>query len=183
MLHRFVAVLSAFAVLITAQASAKNFTTADVENFIKVSEELKGLEDRYPDADLGVDTSDMKSFTQMIDENGNLKVYRRVLSDMPEGPARKEVVSAIKSNGFSSTDEFAPKADAIIMTYLAIELGKQDMSGMDQMTPEMMAAMPPSVQAQMGPVIKMINAAKNVPAADKATLTPLLPKLEAVFQD
>lgn len=181
MIKRLLIVLSSFFVFAAAQAAAGNFTPQDVKNFIKVSEQLDGLEDRYPDADLGINTNDPSAFSQMIDENGNLIAYQRIMKNMPEGPARQEVITAIKGNGFPSTDKFTKIADSIIMAYMSIELGKQDMNGMDQMTPEMLAMMPPSVQEQMGPVIKLMSAAKNVPQEDKDTLAPHLADLEAVF--
>lgn len=182
MFHRFGAVLTAFLIFATAQAGAKNFSSSDVENFIKVAQQLEGIDERYPDADLGLNIDGPEGFAEFLDEDGSFAVFSKGLAKMPAGPARQEVSSTIKSNGFASMDSFASIADDIMMAYVAIEMEGQDMSAMNQMTPAMLASMPPAVQEQMKTIKLLMSAVQKVPAEDVATLKPLKGKLDKAMQ-
>ena len=185
MLKRTTAFLSAIFILFTAQAAADNFSAGDVENFIAVSEEMKGLEGKYPEleARFKQDMMGPNGISNLLDANGNISVFKRTLPDLPAGDARNEVTRIVKSNGFPSLDGFAGKADYIIMAYMALNMEGQDMSAMAQMDDATLAMMPPNLRAQMNSLKLMMTAVENVPQSDRETLRPLLPQLEASFQN
>lgn len=185
MLKRTTAFISAIFILFAAQAAAGNFTSADVENFIKVSDEMQGLEGKYPEVEVQIkqDMMGPNGLNNLLDENGNFAVFKRTMARLPAGEARNEVTGIVKGNGFSSLDSFAGKADHIMMAYMALNMDGQDMGAMAQMDDATLAMMPPSVQAQMKAVKKMVTAVQNVPQGDRDTLRPLMAKLDASFQN
>ena len=181
MFNRLSAAVAAFIIFISASAAAENFTTSDIQNFIKIGMELDGMEERYPglEEQLGLTTDDPNALTDMLDDNGKLRVFTQAFSRLPEGSARQEISSAVKRNGYSSISSFTTIADDIMMAYLAITMEGEDLSMIDQLDDATISQMPVEMRTQMLAVKKMINAVRNVPSSDIQTLRPMMDALEA----
>ncbi|WP_031552377.1 hypothetical protein [Parvularcula oceani] len=179
MRHALLTTAGALAAL-TGPAFAQSFSGEDVQNFIVVMEEMETLSERYPDEDLseglGIEPGDMNA---MISESGEMTIFSRIADSLDGSTdAQQAARSAILENGFDSLPDWGETSDAIMMAYLATEMDPDDMAGMDQVTPEMMAMMPPSARAQMEAVMRMMDAIKSVPQDDIDTLRPYRGQLE-----
>lgn len=163
----------------SAVASTDNLTTSDVENFIKVSEELSDIEDRYPEVKSMFNQSQPEALAKMLDEEGNLVLFAKIIRQLDGTSAYREISSAVTSNGFRSMDEFSQKADRIMMAMVALEMENEDLSMMSGMTDDMVANLPPSMQAQIQAFQKLMKAVNNVPSSDIETLRPLNHKLQS----
>ena len=170
-----------------ASAWAQSFGGGDVEAFIQVMKGAEALGEKYEDAELPqtgrfrADT--MGGFDALLDEDGEMKIFRlstAALSQTPNHPASRDYKQLVTRSGFASLSEFGEKADAILMAYLALEMDGQA-AELDGLSPDMMAIMPPAMRQQMAPVLKMMEAVKNVPAADIDTLRPYKARMEAAF--
>ena len=82
MTTRILAAVAAVFLLIVPANAGENFTTADIENFIKVTEAMEALEDRYPDLgdQIEQDFSEPDAFAQMINDNGELSAFQFAFS-------------------------------------------------------------------------------------------------------
>lgn len=167
-----------------AKAAVKNdnrFSATDVENFLRVTPELDAIEDRYPDINLGFDANSPGTIHELIDEKGNLNVFSHAIGTMENRDAHKEIVQAVKKNGFKNEKTFATKADAIMMAFISINIDEEELTAMKEMTPERLAAMPATARSQVEAALRMLKAAQKVPADQKATVRPFAKQIEAAF--
>ncbi len=183
MRHALLTAAGALAAL-AGSAFAQSFSGEDVQNFITIMEEMETLSERYPDedlaGDLGIEPGDMSA---MISEDGNMTIFSRIAEGLDGSTdAQQAARNAILENGFDSLPDWGETSDSIMMAYLATEMDPADMAGMDQVTPEMMAMMPPSARAQMETVRRMMDAIKNVPQDDIDTLRPYRGQLEDALE-
>ncbi|WP_188861059.1 hypothetical protein [Marinobacterium nitratireducens] len=94
----------------------------------------------------------------------------------------------VASGGFDSAEAWADAGDRVMLGYAAIKAeqagtGMLDMAAsMDSLDPQMLALMPPELQARLKQVQMMARALKAVPAADKEILRPLVPQLDAYWR-
>ncbi|MEL6379770.1 MAG: hypothetical protein AAFQ29_08365 [Pseudomonadota bacterium] len=107
--------------------------------------------------------------------DGQLKMFSvpmaRMKTVLPD--AYKQFNGLAKDCGMGSVTNFATVGDKVFAAYMASKLPPEISSQMAGLTPEMMAMMPPAAREAM----KMMEAMENVPAADKAALTPETVKL------
>ena len=181
------AAMIAGALTLCASAWAQSFGGSDVEAFIEVMKGSEALGEKYENAELpqtGPFRGDtMGSFDALLDEDGEMKIFRlstAALAQMPNHPASRDYKQLVTGSGFASLAEFGEKADAILMAYMALEMDGQA-AELDGLSPDMMAMMPPAMREQMAPILKMMEAVQNVPAADIDTLRPYKARMEAAF--
>lgn len=82
----------------------------------------------------------------------------------------KKLGTVVSGHGFSSVEDWAGTADSVMHAYMANKMGepkKQLEAAKAQMTPEMMAAMPPEAQAQMKQGMQMMEALSQVSQSDR----------------
>lgn len=163
--------------------AADPLTRAEVENFMKASEELEALTGKYPDLEEEFDNYDMddamKMMDQMFADDGSFQMFSIVMAKVSDHPqAKGDVVKIVKSSGFKSADQFARVGDRIMAAEMATEMSKDDLQQM-----RMLADLPPS-QLNMipGPMRKMATIApkiaavvESVPASDKKLVKELKP--------
>lgn len=90
--------------------------------------------------------------------------------------------SIVSTHGFSSVEEWASVGDSVMLTYIAMKMEREnpEFSEMaSQITPEMMAMMPPEAQAQMQQSLMLMDAISDVPASNKQVVGPFMPQLDA----
>lgn len=91
----------------------------------------------------------------------------------------------IKQFGFSSCEEWASVGDAVILAYLA---GQEDMNEIAKdmeknMTPEVLASMPPEIKAQTEAAMTMMKVIKNIPPRNIETVKPYAQKISNLTKD
>lgn len=164
-------------------ALAQSFTSKDVQNLMAVTDELEALSDKYPEFDIEMNTDDPTFLQKIVDENGNLKMFDYVMSQLPaNSDVRKDVTATVKKNGFSSLDSFSSISDSILMAMMALELEKEDLSQLDMMTPEMIATLPPEMAEMIKTTKRMVEGAQKVSTQDRETLRPLKDQLQKKFE-
>jgi len=90
-----------------------------------------------------------------------------------------KVGELIAPHGFSSTALWAEIADKVMAAYFALSMeGQGGMPQMGQMTPEMLAMMPPEVRAQFEGAQSMQKAIQSVPAEDKQLVAPYKARID-----
>ncbi len=186
-MKRFIAAMAAFAVMITGHAFAANFTTKDVENFIGTMQSLEGLDSRYPDLGLNMAAPGGMNIGDVISENGRLTILSALSTRLNEHPqAATEIQRAVKSNGFSSIDQWAKIGDAIITTYTATQIDDQDLQQMEmmkQMDPAMLDSLPPQAKQAFEAMTRLQNVKSSVPQDDIDTLMPMMTQLERAMDN
>lgn len=157
------AVFAAMLVL-TGHALAGNFTEKQLDGFIQTMKDMDGLDEKYPDIEMDMFGDETPDTSKFVNSDGKMILFNTLVDYVEQNDALKSDMSQIvKSNGFKSLNQWAEVGNGIFGAYMALQFEETDMSGMEQMTPEMMAQLPPQAQA----MFKMIDATKNVPAEDK----------------
>jgi len=104
----------------------------------------------------------------------------KVLKDKFGGDYEK-LGGIVKKHGFSSQEEWAGIGDAVMLSYMALKAEESNpnyAAASAQMTPEMMANLPPETRAQVEQGMKMMNAIKAAPAEHKSVVKPFIPNIE-----
>lgn len=93
----------------------------------------------------------------------------------------------VKQHGFSSQDEWAGVGDAVMISYMAIK-AEETAPGYDsdmgtELTPEIMAQLPPESRAQVEKTMKMMKALRSAPAENKAAVTPFVASIDKLINE
>jgi hypothetical protein len=185
MKRRIISALAAGTVALSGTAFAQSFTPEDVEAFIVVTDELEGLQDKYPDDELEAAMPDgPEGLGDLIGEDGKLAVFSTLMNRLEgvDAPPARDVRAAIARSRFETMPVFGEKADAIMMAYAALNLEAEGAS-MEAVDPAMLDMMPPEMRAQMAPMLALVEAMRSVPPADIEAIKPYKDRLDAAMQD
>ncbi len=96
------------------------------------------------------------------------------------GPEYGKLGDIVKKHGFSSQEEWANVGDAVMLSYMALKAEKEPgfEKAATELTPEMMAQIPPETRAQVEKTMKMMNAIKAAPAEHKQVVTPFIADID-----
>ncbi len=133
--------------------------------FIDSIDEVEVLADHMVEKGAG----DMLRVEETIQKSQNFAPYRTYLDMMeeehPEDYAKLGEIVA--KYGFESQLEWAKTGDAVMLAYMNLQQDKNKMNIRQEMqaqlTPEMMAMMPPSAKAQIDKALAMADAINDVP--------------------
>ncbi len=89
----------------------------------------------------------------------------------------KKLNGITKSNGFSSPEAWADTGDDVMMAYMATQVNMPAGAAMPNISPEMMAKMPPEAVAKMKQSMAVMETISSVPQAHKDIVTPLIPSI------
>jgi hypothetical protein len=183
MLRTFTAAIAAGFTL-AASALGQTVTTDQIDRFIAVVTELQDFETRYPDVAADLEVQARGDLSAMINQDGEIAAFERMIGRLPAGEARSEITSVAKRNGFGSLDEFATVGDDIMMAFIALQMEGQDMAAMaNQMPAEQLAMMPPNVRAQIETALRMAEVAKSVPPASVEAVRSRKTAIETAFDE
>jgi len=112
--------------------------------------------------------------------DGELRLYsvplERVREEAPS--AYGQIDKEARTCGMGSAEALGKVGDKVIAAYIASQITPAMRAQMNQLTPEMMAMMPPQAKQSFA----MVNALENVPAENIAALTPdVMKKLEVAM--
>ena len=126
---------------------------------------------------------------ETIQKSQNFAPYRTYMDMMveehPEDYAKLgEIVSKY---GFESQNDWAETGDAVMLAYMNIQQGQNKMNIRQEMqaqlTPEMMAMMPPSAKAQIDKALAMADAINDVPQGNIDIVRSHRDALEAAMRE
>ncbi|MFC6669374.1 hypothetical protein [Marinobacterium aestuariivivens] len=100
----------------------------------------------------------------------------------------RELTGLVRQGGFASAEDWARVGDQVLLGYAALKADQagpellQLAAGMDGMDPQMLALMPPQLQARMTQLAVLARVVAAVEPADRAIVRPLLPRLDAYWR-
>ena len=164
-------------------ADLSPLTTADIQKFIATAPEAEALFNDLEDNGFNPDWEG-----QMMPKSGEDfrpfgKTTELLKTERPSDYA--SLTGIVKPKGFDDTPHWARIGDASILAYIAIKMEREDPQALamaSQLTPEMMAMIPPAQQAQLQGAMAIIEAIQGVPAADKAAMEPVYEDFENAFE-
>jgi hypothetical protein len=166
-------------VLTATVVNAASLTQSDVDEYIKSMHQLKNSDDQQI-KNLEASLKNNTNLKFDTDKNGKIAIVSQILEqlDAPQVAVLSRVVS--KAN-FSNISDWAAVADKVTAAMMAVETSKEEPMDMSEMTPEMIASLPPAMQEQMKGAIRMMNAVKNVPQSDIKLINANYTKLQALM--
>jgi len=171
---RFLAALAAFVLVVVPAAAVdkvKPLTESEIDNFISAMPATQEVGEKMQAEGVEIDWVD-----QMAPKAGEeFRPYSKSLSVLKEEqPARvKELSSAVKPHGFSSAEDWAETGDKAMKAYIAVTMERENPQGFQmpaEMTPEMLAMVPPQMRAQIEAAMAMMAAVEATPEPDRVAM-------------
>lgn len=175
---RYLALFTALIVLFPAlNTNAAALTAKAAESFVASMDDVNTLAKRMED----------EGKTKMFDVKNEpvpgekFKPYSTSLPVLKsEYPAEyKELENIVQKHGFKSPETWAETGDEVMMAYAASKVNIPAAAQMPQLSPEMIAQMPPDAQAAMKQGLAAMETMRDVPQAHKDIIAPLTPKIDA----
>jgi hypothetical protein len=113
----------------------------------------------------------------------NLTPYSAGIASLKEKfPADyAQLAGIVGKHGFSSAESWADTGNEVIKSYMALKMenmGPAATAMMQNMSPDMLAKLPPEARAQVEKSKKMMDEAAAVPAAEKEAMRPHMSEFE-----
>lgn len=115
-----------------------------------------------------------------VDEQGNIAIMSQAIKQLDDSKIGA-LNKVIKAADYNSIDTWTKVGDKIAAAMMAFQM-KKEPTDLSQMTPDMLAAMPESMRAQIEGAMRMMKAAQKVPEGDIALIKANYSKLQNLMQ-
>ena len=168
--------------------AAEPLTAADVERFIAVGNTLESLDETYPDIDIDIPNDNPQQLLEtLINEEGDLNLFTVISQELAAHPdAGEDFQKVLRDKGFSSSQEFGKLGDRITTTMFALNFSETDLQDLRQigdLPSNVLAQLPPEMQAMMKRARLFATSIDEVSASDKEVLRPYQDQIEGLGGD
>lgn len=166
--------------LVATSSQAGSLSQSDLDKYIRSIELMKASDsETIKSIEESLHNNDNMSFD--IDENGNIALMSQMFNAL-SGDQKSALEGLVDNAGFSSLSKWISLGDKVSAAMIALEMKKNPVDT-SEMTPEMLAMIPPEMRKQFEGAMRIMEAAKKVPADDIAIVEANYSKLQAVMED
>ncbi|SFR51497.1 hypothetical protein SAMN05216203_1048 [Marinobacter daqiaonensis] len=177
------AAIAVIAILVMAgTAQAESLTDSKIRSFIDSLESAQALGDEYPELEQDMaDDNDMPDLTRLFSSS---------LAKLDRNPQiRGKLKNIVVDHGFDSLESWGRTGDRIYAALVALEMGGQAAKSAREMeqalaevenNPNISDAQKAEMRQRMSAAMSGMEAAQNVPEADKQAVRPFVDELEAL---
>ncbi len=177
--------LAVSAMVLSTGVSAQNLTDGDVRGFLNSMKELEVLSKNYDEPVIADDVVSMEDAATRM-----MAPFSSGLEQMRGHAAYGQMLDIVRDNGFSGAEHWAGVGDRVMRAVLALTM-EANMSGADAKIASALreleaSDLPEDQKTMMRNMMQtgnqMLQTFSDVPAADKAAVTPYLSEFENLGQ-